>query len=377
MRTLQVNLIKKPLIIYDLFLLAMLFLTLPSACGQYHAAENILADYLERVEKTTGVDGQNHLQVAMVPYPSHRERTLLMKKIRIGMTDFLKFYDCELFNLISERNSIMGKLMPVSQRLIYEVRFLHQGEVCYAELVQTKGLNEEFLAAFTEILRAKRANLPIIFWNATFDSPELQKAFSLAVKPLAPGEQTAYAQSLQSIRYFYELGRKLQHVELNINQDELEEQYFTLQSHQYGGRLLQSVKQLIEYLNQAANALEVLFKDQPVCYQQKSTPTARILKHIFTKYYVGRIGPYLSQIHQQGKNWLGEINRLVAVQEIQMPMAFAEYQAQMLSLKEGLWRHFDNAIHRHTQAWQVILSQCGFVLGSEDSDFLHKTYSSD
>jgi hypothetical protein len=92
---------------------------------------------------------------------------------------------------------------------------------------------------------------------------------------------------------------------------------------------------------------------------------------------VGRIGPYLSQIHQQGKNWLGEINRLVAVQEIQMPMAFAEYQAQMLSLKEGLWRHFDNAIHRHTQAWQVILSQCGFVLGSEDSDFLHKTYSSD
>jgi hypothetical protein len=298
-----------------------------------------------------------------------------VKEIRIGMTDFLKFYDCELFHLISERNSVMGKLMPVSQRLSYEVQFLRQAEDCYAELVQKKALNEEFLAAFAEILRAKRANLPIIFWNATFDSPELQKAFSLAVKPLAPGDQAVYTQSLQAIRYFYELGRKVQRTTLKINQEELEKHYFTLQSHQYGGRLLQSVKQLIEYLQQAAHALEMLFQERPICYQNKTSSTARILSNIFTKYYVGKIGPYLSQIHRQGSNWLREINRLIAVQEIQIPLVFAEYQAQMLSPEKGLWRHFDDAIHRHTQAWQAILQQCGFAPQHMDSDFLHRTYT--
>ena len=363
---------KRSFISCNLCLLALLFLLLLNACGQSHTAESVLADYLERVERTTGVDGQNHWQIAMGPYPSHRERKLVVKEIRIGMTDFLKFYGCELFNLVSERNSIMGKLMPVSQKLVYEVQFLRQAEDCYVELAEKKGRNKEFLRAFMEILQAKRANLPIIFWNATFDSPELQKAFSLAVKPLAPGEQAAYAQSLQSIQYFYELGRKLQHATLKINLDELEEQYFILQSHQYGGRLLQSIRQLIAYLNQAAHALEVLFEKRPICYRNKPSSTARILRNVFIKYYVGQIGPYLSQIYQQGKNWLGEINRLVAIQEIRIPTAFAEYQTQMLSLEKGLWRHFNDAIHRHTQAWQAILNQCDFVPGSENSNALHK-----
>ncbi len=331
------------------------------ACGDGDTAEALLADYLKRVERATGIQSILSTPVNLLPYPSRREQNLPVVPLRMGMVNFAKLYSCDLFRLINERNSIMGRVMPISQKLAYEIAFLQNAEVCYQKLATEATTNKEFLTLFLEVIEKKRTNLPVIFWQATFNSPELKKLFSLAVSSLNPEENQVFINAQQSITYLHELGKHLHSASLDIDIEELETHYFRLQRYQYGGRLLQSVAQLTEYLNRAAYSLGMLNKESTLCVQNKPTEKAHILNNIFKKYYAQRVGAYISQIHRQGKAWLTDIENLVQVQTIKLPIAFTRYRTQMLTPDKGIWKRFDAAIQRHTQAWQTVLSQCGLM----------------
>jgi hypothetical protein len=335
------------------------------ACGNGDTAEALLVDYLKRVERATGIKSKLSSQVDLLPYPSHREQNLQVAPLRMGMVNFAKLYPCDLFKLINERNSIMGRVMPISQKLVYEIAFLQDANVCYQKLAATATSNKEFLSLFKEVIKKKQANLPIIFWQATFNSPELKKLFSLAVSPLNPDEDQAFLNARQSVAYFRELAKHLTSGSLAIDKEELETHYFRLQRYQYGGRLLQSVAQLTDYLNRAAYSLETLMSEAILCVQKKPTEQAYILNNVFRKYYAQRVGAYISQIHRQGQTWLADIDALVQAQTVNLPFAFIRYRAQMLNFNSGIWQGFDVAIQRHTQAWQAVLSQCGLMPAAE------------
>lgn len=335
------------------------------ACGYRDTAEALLVDYLKRIERATGVQSSLSFRVNLLPYPSHREQNLQVAPMRMGMVNFAKLYSCDLFRLINERNSIMGRVMPISQKLVYEIAFLQNANVCYQKLAAEATTNKEFLSLFEEVIEKKRANLPVIFWQATFNSPELKKLFSLAVSPLKPDENQVFVDAQQSMAYFYGLGKQLHSASLVIDKEELEAHYFRLQRYQYGGRLLQSVAQLIEYLNRAAYSLEMLGEESTLCFQNRPTEKAHILNTVFKKYYAQRVGAYISQIHRQSRAWLADIDALVQAQTVNIPIAFINYRAQMLTPNKGIWQRFDMAIQRHTQAWQSVLSQCGLIPTAE------------
>jgi hypothetical protein len=321
----------------------------------------MLADYLKRVERATGIQSHLSSQVVLLHYPSRREQNLPVTPLRMGMMNFAKLYQCDLFKLINERNSIMGRVMPISQKLLYEITFLQNAKVCYQKLAAAATPNKQFLSLFAEVIEKKRADLPVIFWQATFNSPELKKLFSLAVSPLNPDENQVFFDAQQSIGYFYELGKYLNGASRHIDKEELEAHYYQLQRHQYGGRLLQSVAQLTGYLDRAAYSLETLIADSTLCFQNKPTEKALILNNVFKKYYAQRVGAYISQIHRQGKAWLADIDALIQVQRVKLPIAFSRYRAQMLTFDAGIWQRFDAAIQGHTKAWQTVLSQCGLM----------------
>lgn len=346
------------------YMLIVLWCMSVCACGNGDTAEAMLKDYLKRVERATGIKSQFSSPVALLTYPSRREQNLPVAPVRIGIMNFAKLYSCDLFRLINERNSIMGRVMPISQKLVYEIAFLQNAKVCYQQLAAEASSNTEFLSLFDKIIKNKRANLPIIFWQATFNNPELKKLFSLAVSPLNPDENQVFFDAQQSTAYFYELGKQLSSESLTIDKEELEAHYFQLQRHQYGGRLLQSVAQLIEYLNRVAYSLETIVKESTLCRQKKPTERAHILNNVFDKFYAQRVGAYVSQIHRQGKAWLADIDALVQVQTVDLPPAFIRYRAQMLTFDSGIWQRFNVAIQRHTKAWQTVLSQCGLMPGA-------------
>lgn len=340
-------------------ILAIIFL---SACTGGGAAEDLLEAYLKNVENATGSEGRSAARPFLLTYPSHRDRTLPVEDIRVGLLGFLKYYGCDLMHLVSERNTILGKVMPISQRLMYEIEFLQRAEGCYQRIIQQLEPDEAFLEEIRKTIRIKRENLAKVFWNATFDSPEMQKAFSLAVRPLSPGdEEEVYADSHNAIDYFHGLGERLGDPLLEVEKSKLEQQYYALQRYQYGGRLANSLVQLIDYLNRASHALEAAIEKQSLCPPGKPNEKDRLLQALFKEDYAEGIQPYLSSIRQQGKNWLAAIDRLIEIQSIEIPGAFADYRRRMLSLdaKDGLWQEFENAIRRHEAAWRIVSKRCG------------------
>lgn len=339
------------------------YISLLGACSRQNSAESILQDYLQRVEMATGVESQEGPSIPLLTYPSRRDRAISIEEIRIGFLDYLKFYGCDLFTLISQRNSTLGKLMPASKRLVYEMNFLQKAEACRRKLTAERKSGEAFTKQFEEIIDLKKDSITKIFWNATFDSPEMQKAFSLAVSPLDIDDRKAYLSSRQAIEYFSNLGVQLENFIYGISVQELEAHYYDLQFYQYGGRLFQSLVQLIDYLNRAAFSLETLISNEPICHQRQPNRKARLLNTVFSQDYLQRVQPYLAQIRRQGQDWLEIINRLIAIQTIQIPSPFADYRTRMLSMdgEKSLWQSFEKSIRQHSRAWQKLLGSCGLM----------------
>lgn len=308
--------------------LPLLLVLLLSACGQ-DAATALTAAYLTRLQAATGQSAPPLEPPPLHRYPARRDRALPLAETRVGLIEFFGYYDCELFGLVNERNSILGKVMPGSQRLLYELRFLDSAERCLAQQRQA-GAEQGALDKLAVIISDKRAHLPAVRWNALFDSEEMQKAMSLAVSPLAPEAATPFTESLAVIDFFTALSRPDAAIPDSAT---LEAQYEILQRHQYGGRLVQALALATLTLEQAA----ALLTDRHGC---QTDPAA--------------LQAYVALLRRQGTAWFTALERLLAAQPVAMPAAFAAYRAQMLGRESVLWRAFERAEHR----WQQALTAC-------------------
>ena len=323
-------------------------------------AEDMLDDYLSRVNNATGtpVVEEGAFASALKSYPRHRDLLLQQEDLRIGLLDLVSLEKCGLAELVAARNSGLGKVLAASQRLLYEHRFLARARTCQDTLETDENADGKLTALLAEVIDAKERDIARAFWNATFAGPEFADQFSLAGKPLpiAGSEGSAIEEAL---RYFIDLQPHLGDSGFSINSEDLEGHYYTLQKRRYGGQLLHSMEHLTHYLNAAAAAVEKRLAQKTVCFNGRPTPAARTMHTVFGKFYAGRIQPYLSRVHRQGRSYLALMDRLA--QQDEAPDAFLVYRTAQLRLKntQGPWARFEQAIQHHAQTWQRLFAQCG------------------
>ncbi len=311
----------------------------------------MLADYFERITRVLEVNvDADAITVEVSPYPDRRDLRFKLPDLRIGMLDFLTLRQCELHTLVAERNSSLGRIMPDSQRLVYEHRFAAAARDCLTRL--DPDTDRDIIAELRDAARVKAAALPQAVWNAVLGGAEFAHHLSLAGAPLPIQEKL----SPDIVTPLVTLDRLL--AAETLDGQGLEQALQGLQSNRGGGALLRSAALLVRYLEGAARALETRQAEQPLCRQGHATPRARTLNTVFLKFYAGRVQPYLSRIHRQREQWLLAITRLRARTAVDAPMPFAAYARQYLSPTAGFWRRFDQTVARHTRAWQTVLEQC-------------------
>ena len=330
-----------------------------SGCGEDEAGD-MLDDYLSRVNNATGtpVVEEGAFASTLKSYPRHRDLLLQQEDVRIGLLDLVSLEKCGLAELVAARNSGLGKVLAASQLLLYEHRFLALARTCQDTLETDENADDKLTALLAEAINAKERDIARAFWNATFAGPEFAEQFSLAGKPLpiAGSEGLAIEEAL---RYFIDLQPHLGDRALTIDSETLEGHYYTLQERRYGGQLMHSMEYLTHYLNAATAAVEKRLAQKTVCFNGRPTPTARTMHTIFRKFYGGRIQPYLSRVHRQGRSYLALMNRLA--QQDEAPEAFLVYRTAQLRPKnpQGPWALFEQAIQHHAQTWQRLFEQCG------------------
>lgn len=365
------------------FVVLLLLLTAGLGCEQNTQPETMLEDYVWRLGNVT------RLEVAAVetslttrPYPRPRDRKMNIPETRIGLLDLLDFFDCQLDYLISERNSILGRVQQPSQRLIYEAKLIAGLQACQQSLPNQADVDPDFLAQVEQLLRDKKQQWPAVFWNASFAGQEFNQLFSLGGGPLPmAAKQTTgshehaandEAAVVAALAYWRRLAEELPLSLHNLDSSRLEASLKTLADTELVGRMLNSIQLLDRQLNLAAQLLEQAAA-KPLCFKGRSNPRAEILHNVFWKYYAGNVQPYLAQVEQTAAAVFTELDALYRLNEnitatmglgkTELPTAMQAYANSIIHWQQpgSLWQDFLSQRERHTKAWQQLLTQCGLM----------------
>jgi hypothetical protein len=273
--------------------------------------------------------------------------------------------DCELQQLVGQKNSGLGAVMPVSQQLLYEHRFLAGAPRCIEQLADGSQRDRKLAQQLDKIVALKKKDIAKVYWNATFGSPEFDKFFSLADGPVPLGgartQPTAVANALH---YLIALEGRIGNPEFEIASAEMEQQYKRLQSTRYGGSLLLSVDLLTRHLNLVAGLIERRLQTSPICPNENVSEEAQIMKNIFSNVYATDIQPYVARVHQEARKVLGLTQSFASSFEGQIPSQFVDYYQRILLIDRdnGIWIGFETAIKRHSDAWQALLTECNIPI---------------
>lgn len=296
-------------------------------------------------------------------YPAKRALTRAVDTPRTGWIGLFELRRCGLVNLISKRNSILGRVAPPQRRLAYESRLLGGLERCRTEIDADTALHERL----TALIARKRAGLPAVFWNATLANDALIGVFSLAGETNGLDPHAAGGPTRRALLGLAGAGEALTKAR-PLDAERLGDYYRTLESSEHGGDLLQAAYAATAALERATRMLEARLARRPLCFEQRPNRRARVLRTVLLDIYGQRVQPYLSTLVRAGHDWQRAVGALIAAQDVTLPPRFTRYARATLTGADTPWTRLDAAIDDHTAVWQDALGQCGLMPGAATTD---------
>ncbi len=336
----------------------LLILLSLAGCERPPEASRQMENYLDRLARVldqswTPWDANQLSQYRM---PDRRSRLIDIPEIRVGLLDLLvESRRCQtLQQLVSERNSSLGRLMPASHLLAFEGEVLRAIDACLVVIAEDDS-RTALKAQLEQIAQAKRASLPATFWNALNGSTEFEQYLRFADVPLPRSEHALTDHEAQrALQSLASIGQALPD-ELPPERASLEPLFHDLHRSERGGQLIHSLMRLSHTMEQAA----AMLRARPanfLCPLGAPTERSRILLNVFTTFYARQIQPQMAQAQRLGLAWQAALVELSTVPEI--PPLTEEYLDALAGTERGLWQRYQRALATHTEAWQDVLGAC-------------------
>ena len=350
-------------------LLIIFTLTLTLSGCENNSAEQMLERYNHRLASSLELPSTLDLAqpLPLPPFPKRRDRLLQPVEIRQGLYEVLDLRHCQLLQLIAERNSSLGKVMPPSKQLVYELKFYSGISQCRDQL-STNQTDQELRQKIEQIWQIKKNNLPVELWNALYNNEAMERNFSLSEASLSPAKDSGFAAAFEALKHFQQLALLADTKndwQLPLFIDELESSYQALYNNRFGSRWLRSISILTTTLDNSAKLIEDRLAERPLCYLERTNPKAKIVQNVFYKFYAAQVQPYMAMIDSQGRQWLSIHNEILTALGDTPTEAMQIYQKRILVMNQpgtvSLWSEYIHARDRHTRAWQKLLSQCGLM----------------
>lgn len=327
---------------------SVISLAILTSCTSRYQPEQVLSDYTEGLSRSRFVSVEVPKFVSPALYPPLQQRQKALSVYDISLLDFLSLQQCDVGFLVGKKNSVLGRVMPNSQRFLYEIEIVRAIENCH---IADKGLVE----ALSHVAAVKRRELSIAFANAVFNGNEASEFFSLS-NGFLPMENSIenYQPLLASLRSLKNIGQNLTLLP-HLKGETFENNLKALADSEYAGQLLYSLAQLTRYLNAVSVSIESLKAD--IC-----GPSAIFLQQQFKQHYVKIIQPYMAKINSSAYQVLPIIED-VSVSSAPLSEVLREYLSSLsLSQRGGLWNLYQNASQRHAKAWSQLFKRCGMSL---------------
>lgn len=336
------------------------------ACGTDEAT-SLVERYASRTSNAIDVDIELQLKPAAElysPLAPRRERLAEVPEIREGLLDLIDLRHCDLMQLVSERNTSLGRVAKPSQRLIYELKILPELNRCISALDGDES-KADLKAKLEQYAQIKRQGFASLLLNAIYNTDEMEQHFSLGQLPLTPGDQGYLSPIVGTLERFSLVTQLVEEPnwETPLFADALESDYETLYRTDFGARWISSMALLTQTLNRASAGIEKRLEGRPICFNGKQNSRSEILWNVFMKFYVGELQPYIAQVEREGKEW-SRLHRAIIEPLSEIPQVRRVALYFQLTEESPLWGPYLRARQRHTEAWQTLLEQCGLRPGA-------------
>ena len=307
-------------------------------------------DYLDRIARLSRQALSERAPLPLLPYPGARELRLPLPEHRVDMLDYLELRHCGLMELISQRNSSLGKLQADSLRLSHELAFIQQARTCLEENTLD---DPELVTVMSQVVAEKEAALPALYWNVLANSEEIRRFFSQSPSA-SVGETSAALQSLQQLSHTV-IAHKQSGAVTPLNLEPLLE---TLAHNQSGGYLLRRMALSLRELERG-NQLLAGIDPQRLCPRNQASTRARRLRNVLDKVWGPKVQQALAQSRRQRQSLadsLEQMNGLLG----SAPAPFTRWRQHYFG-PNGVESRMEHALERHVTLWQEHLRACGLM----------------
>lgn len=273
--------------------------------------------------------------------PRKRELLLDVPSLSIGLIDSYQLRQCGLFNLIAERNSVLGKVADEFRNYDYQVALLEGIGQCLAN----NELDPEIVELLKEIDQQKLAQFPLHQWNLIYASDAMQSQMR--------GSQWLRADIGDQVR---QTSDALEHINQALNTSlvsgktiEVQE---VLEKSSTLGDLYYSLARASVELDTITKQLTT-FDANIICGEQRDTTKFRYLNNVFEQQYIGKVQPYMAQLD-------GYYQQLAS--QLVMFDAQPELHSYYFPIQDT-HQAFRASTRRHVDYWQQLFKRCGRKVG--------------
>ncbi|WP_260258425.1 DUF3080 domain-containing protein [Vibrio intestinalis] len=327
-------------------IIVVITMTLVGCEFSSHPNEDLFDDYLQRIARVQGQDALLVEKGDAVTIPDKRELYIEIEPLSIGLLDSYQLRNCGLFELIAEKNSIMGKVQDPFRDFDYQNSLIAGLQHC----VNNPQVDVELRNQLSIILAKKQQHIASHFANLLFASDAMRNQFApngwIDQRQQAFPNQliTAFDVLLQTARSFnqpYSLDASFHPI--TVHQE-------TLDKAPMLGKLWYSLTMSTAYLNTVTRQLN-FYDSRVVCKVNRDKKQFRYLNNVFNRTYVTEVQPYLANLD---KLYI-QIEPLAKL----LQTAHPDYQYPLVSAHQA----FRKATLDHVQYWQSLFKRCGVSVG--------------
>lgn len=297
--------------------------------------------YLERLGNVFELEPASLSPSQTFILPDTRELLREPTRITLGLLDSYTLSQCRLFNLIADRNSILGKVSDPFRQFDYQVRFIQIAETC----LQNTDLADNVALELKKALKIKKNELKSVYFSNLLWTSEAMRNQLTTPEWISDADVHHHAAAESA---FLTLNASLGALNKKdwISLSKIQPYQETIEKQPVIGRLIYSISNTEQAMN-TINDFLALHLDSVPCGTQRDNTQYRYLTNVFNQQYITVIQPYLSNVNQ-------------------LYYAFSTH-TQFLKDKDfphqidldKLYLSFQTAILDHVELWQDISKRCG------------------
>lgn len=335
-----------------------LILSVVFICGcNADVAQFRFDDYRSRLARSLKLDLDQTVQpAAPVRRPRKRDMLLEQDSSQISILDFVQLFDCALGEVIGERNSILGKVAPASQRLFNDLAFLQLAPECIDQLRERQNdtLADKLMGAVTE----KRQGLTRSIGNATLASDEFSGLWRVPVAleafPINGGSETIAQLHYVESQVANWISGDFEHDPMRF------ETALGSLRHGEAGSLIAAATLTRAQLESASQLVTLRREGRPLCFNGKPGNQGRILRRVVDQFFAGEIQVWLSRVNALRYDLLAPYQALEEhLEEAQSP-AYRQWREQ----RDRQLGWLSSAPRQHVEVILPILESCGLAPAS-------------